>query len=145
MNYEISSVTDDDKDSLAELRISAMRASLENIGSFDPVRARSRFLETFSCNDTRKVIYNNELLGFYVLKTKEDHLYLDHLYFSPKYQSLGLGGRILVSIIKLAEKQNLPVRLGALRKSRSNDFYKKHGFTYTHEEEWDIYYQFTHG
>jgi len=145
MNYEISSVTDDDKDSLAELRISAMRESLENIGRFDPVRARSRFLETFVCEDTRKVIYNNELVGFYVLKMKEDHLYLDHLYFIPKYQSLGLGGRILSSILKLAKENNRPVRLGALRESRSNDFYKKHGFIYTHEEEWDIYYEFTHG
>ena len=104
MNYEISIATEEDKGSLAELRIAAMKESLENIGRFDPARARSRFLETFVCSDTKKVIFNNELAGFYVLKRNEDHVYLDHLYFFPKYQSMGLGGRILSSIIKSAEE-----------------------------------------
>ncbi|MFT5577612.1 MAG: GNAT superfamily N-acetyltransferase [Paraglaciecola psychrophila] len=145
MNYEISSAIEDDKESLAELRIFAMKESLENIGRFDPVRARSRFLETFNYGDIKKVLINQELAGFYVLKNNEDHVYVDHLYVHPKYQSLGLGSVILSTIKDLAKSQNLPIRLGALRESRSNEFYKKNGFSYTHEEEWDIYYEFTYG
>jgi GNAT superfamily N-acetyltransferase len=128
MNYEISTVTDDDKDSLAELRIFAMKESLENIGRFDPDRARSRFLEKFLSEDTRKVLLNGELIGFYVLKNKGDHFYLDHLYFAPKFQSAGVGGSVLSSIKEQAKASNLPIRLGALKNSRSNNFYKKTGF-----------------
>lgn len=41
----------------------------------------------------------------------------------------------------IAQAKQLPVRLGALRQSQSNDFYLKKGFRKTHEEEWDICYE----
>jgi len=144
MNYEISEVLQEDRDVLAELRIAAMRESLENVGRFDPVRARDRFLSAFSADDTRKILVNNELAGFYVLKRQQDHYYLDHLYFHPQYQASGLGSKIINSIKKLSRESGMPVRLGALRNSRANKFYKRHGFSYTHEDAWDIYYEFRH-
>ena len=73
----------------------------------------------------------------------DDHLYLKHFYLHPDFQSQGLGGRVISSIKRQAAASGLPIRLGALRNSRSNNFYQKHGFTYTHEEEWDIYYELT--
>jgi hypothetical protein len=103
MNYEIISATDEDKESLAELRISAMKESLENIGRFDPIRAKNRFLETFCCDDTKKVLINGELVGFYVLKNNKDHLYLDHFYFHPEHQSIGLGGSVSQGLQRKAE------------------------------------------
>lgn len=143
MTFEITKVSDADKEALAELRIEAMRESLENIGRFDRDRARSRFLNEFSAVDTRKVMVNRALVGFFVVKNKNDHLLLDHIYICPRYQNRGIGSEILASIKNMASEINLPIRLGALRNSRSNDFYKKHGFNYTHDSEWDIYYEFS--
>ena len=37
----------------------------------------------------------------------------------------------------------LPIRLGALKQSESNNFYKNRGFVLTHQEEWDNYYEFS--
>ena len=145
MDYEISYVTEIDRESLAELRIAAMKESLESIGRFDPDTARNRFLNSFNKDDTRKVLIDGSLVGFYVIHKKIDYIHLDHLYFFPKYQGLGFGTKILALIKRQALEAGLPIRLGALRGSRSNDFYKKHGFIYTHEEEWDIYYEFTQG
>ncbi len=145
MNYEISSVKEIEKESLAELRIAAMKESLENIGRFDPETARNRFLGSFIEDDTKKVLIDGDLVGFYVVHKKTDHIHLDHLYFFPEHQGQGLGAKVLTLIKEQALKEGLPIRLGALRGSRSNDFYKKHGFIYTHEEEWDLYYEFTHG
>lgn len=144
MNYETKPVSTADKEVLAELRVSAMKESLENLGRFNPIQAKNRFLEKFTASDTRKITVNDELAGFYVIKKSSDHIYLDHLYFYPQYQSCGLGGKVLSTIKNNAKAANLPIRLGALRDSRSNDFYKNHGFKYTHEEEWDIYYEYTH-
>lgn len=81
-----------------------------------------------------------ELAGFYVLKDKGDHLHLDHLYVHPKYQGNGIGSSVLATIIMKAKDRRLPLRLGALRGSRSNEIYKARGFVRTHEGEWDIYY-----
>ncbi|MDA9352408.1 GNAT family N-acetyltransferase [Porticoccaceae bacterium] len=144
MKIDLRVATPDDKEILADLRLSAMKDSLNNIGRFDPKRARDRFLQTFVSKSTQKIYLDGVLVGFYVLKKIEDHLSLDHLYCMPKFQNLGIGGYILESIIDSSRRNNLPIRLGALKKSRSNDFYIKHGFINTHETEWDIYYEFSH-
>ena len=142
MNYQIYEVEEDEKEAFADLRIAAMRPSLEAVGRFDPDRARSRFLDNFLRVATRKIEVDGGLVGFYVLKDNEDHLYLDHMYVRPEFQGNGLDGLILKRIIAEAQERGLPLRLGALRGSRSNQFYQSHGFVRTHEEEWDIYYEY---
>lgn len=141
MNYQIWKVEGSEKEALAQLRSVAMRESLEAIGRFDPVRARRRFLDNFNQEGTRKLVIDGRLVGFYALTHKEDHLYLDHLYIHPDFQRNGLGASILASVIALAQAHQLPLRLGALRGSRSNGFYLAHGFVQTGESEWDIYYE----
>jgi GNAT superfamily N-acetyltransferase len=131
----------DDGAFLAEIRVRAMQPSLEAIGRFDPVRARTRFLERYSANQTQKIIVDDDVVGFFVVENRGDHLWLDHLYIDPKHQGLGFGARVLNYIKDLAQGNNLSVCLGALRGSQSNQFYQTHGFVKTTEEEWDIYYE----
>jgi GNAT superfamily N-acetyltransferase len=128
---------------LAELRASAMKSSLVAIGRFDENRVRNRFLETFEPRDTFKVIEKGELLGFYVVREKEDHHFLDHLYIKASHQNRNLGKAIIEKVIADAKANDLPVRLGALRGSRANHFYSKNGFSKTHEDEFDIYYEYS--
>ena len=144
MNYQIAPASETDKELLAEVRVASMKESLENIGRFDPKIARNRFLDSYIEADTKKIIMDNKVVGFYVIRNKSDHVHLDHLYILPEYQGAGLGTKIIGLVKSKAQENCLPIRLCALRDSRSNEFYKKHGFSYTHEEEWDIYYEFTH-
>ncbi|MFW2364897.1 MAG: GNAT family N-acetyltransferase [Desulforhopalus sp.] len=132
-----------DKHALAELRVSSMQESLKAIGRFDPIRARERFFDSFSPGNTWKIERSGEILGFYTLEEKVDHFWVRHLYIHPKHQNLGLGGDIIERIKDKSLETNLPVRLGALIGSRSNDFYQAHGFVLTHEGEWDNYYEFS--
>lgn len=141
MNYQICEVDEHEKEALAQLRIAAMQESLEAIGRFDPARARGRFIDSFDREATRKVEIDGCLIGFYALKDKGDHLYLDHLYIHPDHQGHGLGASVLASVIRLAQERKLPLRLGALRGSRSNRFYISHGFVRIGESEWDVYYE----
>jgi GNAT superfamily N-acetyltransferase len=142
MNYHVYEVGEGEEEALAGLRIAAMRPSLEAVGRFDPDRARQRFLDNFQRDATRKIEVDGCLAGFYVVKDNADYLYLDHMYILPELQGNGLGGSILKRIIAEAQERGLPLRLGALRGSRSNQFYQSHGFVQTHEEEWDIYYEY---
>jgi GNAT superfamily N-acetyltransferase len=141
MDYVVEKVKDEEREELAELRVVAMRESLEAIGRFDPERARSRFLESFSLPDTKKVTLAGELIGFYTLREAPDHISLDHLYVAPAHQSQGLGSRIIEEAKRVAAATRKPLRLNALRHSRSNLFYKRHELEQTHEAEWDIYYE----
>lgn len=141
---KIEDASKKDGNDLADLRALAMRESLESVGRFDPVRVRDRFLSTFKPANTKKILVGDKLVGFYVALEKEDHIYLDHLYIIPDYQGNKYGSTILNSVIENARAKNKVIRLGALKKSKSNEFYLSHGFLKTHEEEFDNYYELQH-
>ncbi len=125
---------------LAQLRVEAMQEGLEALGLFDPVQVRDKLLANFTPTATRKIIINDELVGFYVLKEEPTWLYLNHLYIHPKYQREKIGSKILADIIGQSNDARKEIRLRALKGSRSNQFYMSHGFVKTHEKEFDNYY-----
>lgn len=134
----------EDADALASLRAIAMRESLETIGRYDPIRVKERFLSTFNPLNTAKIISKGDVDGFYVTVENSDHILLDHIYIHPNFQGNKFGSFALKEIISLAKKKGKPVRLVALKGSRSNSLYKAHGFIKTHEEEYDNYYELNH-
>lgn len=133
-------VQPEDFDSLADLRIAAMRPSLERIGRYDPVRARERLRANFTPADTEHIVLDGARVGFVVIRDRGDHLLLDHLYLWPDTQGQGVGAAVLTRLFAQADTRGLPVRVGALRDSDANRFYQRHGFTQVSEDEFDVYY-----
>ncbi|MFT5706715.1 MAG: GNAT superfamily N-acetyltransferase [Oceanospirillaceae bacterium] len=134
-------VDESDLEDLVALRIGAMRPSLEVLGRFDAVRARERFVKNFDAPHTYKIVDSRQLLGFYVLLKKQDHLWLDHLYIDIPHQGGGIGGQIIQQLQQQAQQKQFPLRLGALKESPANDFYIKQGFKKIEIQEWDNIYQ----
>jgi len=141
---KIESANKLDGESLAELRISSMRESLEAIGRFERDRARQRFLSAFQPESTWKIIIDDELAGFYVFTELPDYLHIDHLYVHPNYQGKKIGSQVLAKIIGIGRSASKSIKLGALKGSRSNQFYMSHKFIKVGESEFDNYYEFTH-
>lgn len=131
----------DDFEELAELRIAAMRESLERVGRFDPARARERLRKSFYPEHTTIVVVDGERAGFYTFRPASDGYHLDHFYIHPRWQSHGLGSHVMRHLLAQSDAQGHAVRLGALKESASNRFYLRHGFVATGEDEWDNYYR----
>ena len=130
-----------DFDALADLRIAAMRESLERIGRFDPVRARERLAAGFAPEHTRHIISAGQRVGFVVLKPQADGLLLDHPYLHPDAQGRGIGAAVLRAVLDDADARGLAVQVGALRGSDANRFYLRHGFRRVSESEFDLLYR----
>lgn len=139
--FSIRQATDSDGGRLAELRVAAMRPSLEAVGRFDPDRARRRFLDSFRPEDTMMIRVGDALAGFFVLRRHPDHLYLDHLYIAADWQGRGIGRRIVEDIKATARAASLPVRLVALNGSPANAFYRAAGFDVTGTDALDTCWQ----
>ncbi|WP_157522773.1 GNAT family N-acetyltransferase [Mitsuaria sp. 7] len=129
-----------DVEALVALRIAAMRESLERIGRFDPQRARERFLSSFDPARTRHIVVDGHRVGFVVTTPQAQWLSLDHLYIDPPSQGHGIGAAVLADVFDESRRLGLPVRVGALKQSDSNRFYKRHGFELVEEGEFDCYY-----
>lgn len=140
LRITFSDVTASDFDELAALRIAAMRASLEQVGRFDPERARERLRKSFHPEHTQFILVDELRVGFYTFRHTDDSFHLDHFYIHPVWQSRGIGSSVMRRLLAQSDAHQMPIRLGALRGSASNRFYQHHGFTKTTEDEWDIYY-----
>lgn len=133
-------VTGEDFEELVDLRIAAMRESLERVGRFDPERARERLRNSFHPEHTQVIIFDGERIGFHTFRPADDGFHLDHLYIHPRCQSQGVGSYVMRYLLAQSDAQQRPVHLGALRDSPANRFYQRHGFVQVCEDEWDIYY-----
>jgi len=140
MNLTFASTDSSDTNVLVDIRIAAMRESLERIGRFDPQRARERFLASFDPSLCRFIVADGVRVGFILIRPQEDHWLLDHFYILPNHQGKGIGAAVLHDVFKDADARHMEIRVGALRGSDSNRFYQRHGFVPTAEAKWDIYY-----
>lgn len=137
---EYKPVSEADFEALLDLRIEAMRESLERLGRFDPARARERLQATFAPEHTWSIERNGQRIGFYALRPAQGALRLDHLYMRPDEQGQGNGAAVMQRVFRQADASGMAVYLGALRESDSNRFYRKHGFVQIGEGQWDIEY-----
>lgn len=140
ISIKLLPVSPGDADELATLRVLAMQESLERIGRFDEIRARARFLSSFSVESTRHIEMDGERIGFIVLTAQPDHLSLDHFYIHPDRQGVGAGSSVLKRLFSEADEIGKSIRVGALKESDSNRFYTRHGFKFVESSEFDHYY-----
>ena len=140
MKVEVAPVADSDFEELADLRVAAMRESLERVGRFDPLRARERLRSSFKPEHTRFIAFEGTRVGFYAVIPSPEGLRLDHLYVHPDFQNRGIGRAVLQMILAEADAGGFAVSVGALKESASNRFYQRHGFVLVSESEWDNYY-----
>jgi GNAT superfamily N-acetyltransferase len=136
----LSPVRIEDLEGLVTIRVEAMRDSLERIGRFDLRRARERLVDDFAPDSTRHILFDGNRVGFVAVRLRTGELNLEHLYLRPLYQGRGIGSAVLAIVFDEADQHGLPLRVGALRGSSSNQFYSKHGFIIVSETQWDIYY-----
>ncbi|WP_148266113.1 GNAT family N-acetyltransferase [Pseudovibrio sp. FO-BEG1] len=140
-SWQIEPAAAADFDLLADIRHLAMKDNMEANGMFDHELYQQYFQDSFDPATTWKIIENDDVLGFYVLWDKQDHLYLERLYFHPNAQGRGIGAEILTLLKQQATAQTKPIRLDVLPKSRANPFYLRHGFKLVEEREEEKVYE----
>jgi GNAT superfamily N-acetyltransferase len=133
----LAPVADADFEAMLALRIEALRESLERLGRFNPDVARARLKAQFRPEWMKHLVLDGERVGYFTVEPREAELRLHHLYLTPAAQGRGVGAWVLDQI----KAQGRPITLAALRESRANDFYLRHGFRVVEEQAFDIEYR----
>ncbi|MDY0746275.1 GNAT family N-acetyltransferase [Paucibacter sp. R3-3] len=132
-------VRSEDFDALHELRMAAMRESLERLGRFDPERSRARLADGFDPSCMRHICRGADRIGFLTLLPEGELLNLKHLYLRPGEQGCGAGAWAMAWV----KSHGRDVVLHALKQSDANRFYLREGFVPIAEEEFDIQYRWS--
>jgi GNAT superfamily N-acetyltransferase len=133
----LAPVVDADFEAMLALRIEALRESLERLGRFNPDVARARLKAQFRPEWMKHLVVDGERVGYFTVEPRESELRLHHLYLRADRQGQGIGAWVLDQI----KARGLPITLAALRQSRANHFYLRHGFQVVEEQEFDIEYR----
>jgi GNAT superfamily N-acetyltransferase len=133
------------------IRIAAMRPSLEALGRFDPHRARERLWSRFDPEHMQHIVVEGRRVGFVTVReAASDEVgagpdrklsVIEHFYLVPEAQGAGLGAAVLDDIKSRASANGRGLSLEALRQSRANAFYRRHGFQAVSETEFDTRYE----
>ena len=84
--------------------------------------------QRFSEKPFFKIRRRDDPVGVLSWQVHEDHARFGEFYLFEKYQRAGLGTRILRHTLRLADKNNLPVRLEYLQWNPVGALYLRHGF-----------------
>ncbi len=88
------------------------------------------------------VLFNDKEVGYTAVEPnyKEgDQLYIHKLYILPQLQGIGLGKKVIESIIDIAKNRALnSITLNVNRFNKAHFFYEKLGFNIEKEEDIDI-------
>ncbi|WP_241516811.1 GNAT family N-acetyltransferase [Roseateles puraquae] len=137
MNLTLAPVVDGDFEAMLALRIEALRESLTRLGRFNPEVARARLRAQFHPAWMQHLVLGGERVGYFTVEPREGELRLHHLYLAPAAQGQGIGAWVIDKL----KARGLPISLAALRESRANDFYRRHGFRAVEEQDFDIEYR----
>lgn len=133
----LAAVVEADFEDMLALRIDALRESLERLGRFDPAIARARLRAQFRPEWMSHLVVGGQRVGYFTVEPREGGLRLHHLYLRPAAQGQGIGAWALARL----QAQGRPITLAALRHSRANAFYRRHGFRVVEEQDFDIEYR----
>ena len=131
MTPTLAPVADADFEAMLSIRIEALRESLERLGRFSPEVARARLKSQFRPEWMQHLVMNGERIGYFTVEPRDGELRLHHLYLRPAAQGQGGGGWVIDQL----KSRGLPITLAALRESRANDFYRRHGFRVVEEQD----------
>ena len=123
---------------IAELRAVALRADLERLGRFDPIRVRQRFLSAFEPALTKVVLVDGREAGSIAVRPDAGSLWIEHFYVAAELQGRGVGSRVLRQL--LADRGSQPTfRLNVLQGSRARALYERNGFVVESEDPVDVF------
>lgn len=138
MQWEFRSSVESDAGWMTELRAEVLRADLERLERFDPLRVRERFLAAFVPANTRVIVVGGRDVGLVAVRPDVDALWIEHFYIDPSVQGKGIGGAVLRTV--LAELRTAgKFRLNVLQGSPARSLYERHGFVVESEDAVDVF------
>lgn len=140
MEITLRESTPADLDRLLELRAVVLRADLERLGRYDPVRVRERMRDAFDPAATLIIAADGIEVGCIAVRREPEARWIEHFYLAPEAQGRGIGARVLESVLAgMRPEPAPPIRLNVLRGSRARGLYERAGFAADSEDEVDVF------
>ena len=90
----------------------------------------------------KKIIYNDETIGFLSYNQKEDIIDRVFIRIIPEFQNRGIGSMFLVHLKELSEEFGIPVEVVAIKTNPAKQLYMRMGFQLFKEQDVFCYFKY---
>jgi ribosomal protein S18 acetylase RimI-like enzyme len=120
---------------LYELYSLLLREYIEPMFGWDEMFQQQRFAKEYPSHETFLVAHRATITGFIVLKCGSEEIHLSLLLLHPKFQSLGIGTRVMELVLAQAKSLKVSVTLSCFCQNyQALKFYGRFGFQTTYED-----------
>lgn len=125
-----------DQDVLFDLYAELFRGHIEEIWGWDEEWQITNFRKEWEEFDTDLIVQKDELLGYIQTRTEVDHIFVLIFGIYPRFQSQGIGAKIMNGLKNTAKVADLGIKLNVFRTNqRVVSFYERLGFEIEAETE----------
>jgi GNAT superfamily N-acetyltransferase len=122
-----------------DLYFETMGWIIERLFGWDQAREEDNFAAFFKLDDARIILADGAEVGWMQEWADDSSIVLGSLYVIPAMQRRGIGTWVLQSILERAGREQKAVTLAVVKINPALDFYVRHGFRITHEDEYKFY------
>jgi putative hydrolase of the HAD superfamily len=101
---------------------------ITQIRGWDEAREHEYFLRRFSATECQTILVEGELAGWFRTEDNADHFCLDYIVLAPEHQRKGIGGQIVMDLLRRARERGVPLKLNVLRVNPAKTLYERLGF-----------------
>lgn len=118
-----------DQDTLYSMHVELFQKHIDEIWRWDDDWQIENFKKEWAEVQTELILIGDELCGYLQVRQEPDHLYILNLALYPRFQSQGIGSKVMQVLKQRAKSEGLPIQLNVFKTNqRVIEFYQRLGF-----------------
>ena len=121
------------------IKNNSLKLYVDKIWGWDELLQRKVHKEYFSKASTKLIIFDGKEIGYIAMQESDNEIYIENILIDNGFQNLGIGTKIMKSIIKRANSRRKTIRLQVFKINvKAQKFYRNLGFDEISEKEYHI-------
>ena len=125
-----------DLDITYRIKTNSIKPYVEKMWGWNESDQKEAHKVNFIISDIKIIEYNQKEVGYMALKEDRSEIYLENLLIEKEFQGLGIGEKVMETIIEKADRQEKRIKLQVLKINvRAKKFYENLGLERVSEND----------
>ena len=139
MDIKLRTASNEDFAFARKVYFETMRWIIDRLFGWDQAREEKNFAQFFKLDEVRIITADARDVGWIQEQVDGTTINLGSFYITPAMQRYGIGTQVLQALLAQAKSQSKAITLSVVKINPALQFYEKHGFRITHEDDHKFY------
>ena|SRR5437868_12191253 len=139
MDIKLRAASNEDFALARNVYFETMRWIIDRLFGWDQAREEKNFAQFFKLDEVRIITADARDVGWIQEQVDGTTINLGSFYITPAMQRYGIGTQVLQALLAQAKSQSKAITLSVVKINPALQFYEKHGFRITHEDDHKFY------